>query len=486
MSSSSSNNNNTTTNNNSLLLPNSKQEIHLFQQLLQFRTVSGEGPITGSYQQCANFIANYLQQQQQPGLSVLVKEYVQGKPIVLATLKGRNESLPGILFNAHYDVVPANVQHWTVDPWAAIIKDNKIYGRGTQDMKCVVAQYLLALTRLLKKRNNQPFLRTVHFSFVPDEEIGGQDGMVEFLRSPEFINQVQPLALALDEGLANTGNAFTMFYGERAPLWIILKATGPTGHGSRFIESTAVERLLNISHEAMEFRKQEEDVFRGKRKSEGCAHCEAHRLGDVCTLNITMLKAGVPMAEGPPIMFQGEEKIALNVIPTEARMGMDIRVPPHVPIEQITSMMDNWCTKQGNVSWAFAPWTSPVDRHAVTSIDPVQNPFYAKFLECIQDKYGVKVIPEVFPAGTDSRFIRELNIPAFGFSPIRNSPILLHEHDEWIGVGTFMEGIDVYEVLMEGLLEFNNNNNGEVVQQQQQLKEEQNNISPNSKRIKQG
>ena len=45
------------------------------------------------------------------------------------------------------------------------------------------------------------------------------------------------------------------------------------------------------------------------------------------------------------------------------------------------------------------------------------------------DKNGLKVATEIFPAGTDIRFIREVGIPAFGFSPMPNTPILLHDHN---------------------------------------------------------
>ncbi len=48
----------------------------------------------------------------------------------------------------------------------------------------------------------------------------------------------------LDEGLANPTDAFTVFYGERKIWWIHVKATGPTGHGSRFVKGTAVEKLV--------------------------------------------------------------------------------------------------------------------------------------------------------------------------------------------------------------------------------------------------
>jgi aminoacylase len=81
-----------------------------------------------------------------------------------------------------------------------------IVGRGAQDMKCVCIQYVEAL-RCLKDSGFVP-ARSIHLSFVPDEEIGGSDGMGAFLKSAEF-QAIQPIAMALDEGLANPTEKFT-------------------------------------------------------------------------------------------------------------------------------------------------------------------------------------------------------------------------------------------------------------------------------------
>jgi aminoacylase len=67
-------------------------------------------------------------------------------------------------------------------------------------------------------------------TFVPDEEIGGGEGMCALLNSN--ILDLKDIEVALDEGLANPNNAFSIFYGERTVKWIIIKAEGPVGHGS--------------------------------------------------------------------------------------------------------------------------------------------------------------------------------------------------------------------------------------------------------------
>lgn len=58
------------------------------------------------------------------------------------------------------------------------------------------------------------------------------------------------------------------------------------------------------------------------------------------------------------------------------------------------------------------------------------NPWWTMLEEAIR-KANVKLgKPEIFPASTDARYFRERGIPAFGFSPMANTPILLHDHNE--------------------------------------------------------
>ncbi|CAE8714205.1 unnamed protein product [Polarella glacialis] len=409
-------------------------EVECFREFLKIRSVSGEGPSSGSYAQAVAWLQ--YAQCLRAGLTTRTLEPVKGKPVLLATWLGKEEHLPALLLNSHYDVVPAMADCWTVDPWAAEVKDGRIYGRGTQDMKCVCVQYLVAIQRLRAKGFVPQ--RTLHMSFVPDEEIGGADGMGKLLDSAEF-KELGPIALVLDEGLASPSNAFTVFYGERTPWWILVRATGPTGHGSRFIKDTAPQKLLRMAERALSFRKaQEEDLG---HDAHGCKHGSAKKLGDVTTVNLTMLRCGVTTDNG--------ETFALNVIPNEAEAGFDVRITPHLKPKDFSALLDKWCQEEEGITWQFAPWTRPLHEHFTTAVDD-SNPWWVAFRDIVVGM-GVQVEPEVFPAATDSRFIRQLGIPALGFSPMRNCPILLHEHDEYIPIDVFMSGIDVYVTLIAGL-----------------------------------
>jgi acetylornithine deacetylase/succinyl-diaminopimelate desuccinylase-like protein len=58
-----------------------------------------------------------------------------------------------------------------------------------------------------------------------------------------------------------------------------------------------------------------------------------------------------------------------------------------------------------------------------------------------------------FTGATDARFLRQKGIPAIGFSPFRNTPLLLHDHDEHLGVKAYLEGISIYESILTSLTE---------------------------------
>ncbi|KAF0703277.1 hypothetical protein DYB26_007836 [Aphanomyces astaci] len=379
--------------------------IRRFQELLRIPTVSGHGP-EGAYQDCAAWLIAYMQEL---GFLEDIHEFspVEGKPIVVATWKGKDASLPSILLNSHYDVVPVMEQFWNYEPFGGeLLENGMIVGRGAQDMKCVCVQYLEAL-RLLHSTGFVP-ARNIHLSYVPDEEIGGSDGMGKFLKSNQY-QAMLPIALALDEGLANPTNKFTVFYGERTPWWLYVKAEGPTGHGSRFIKDTATIKLIDICNKALKFRDDQENLLGA---SCGCKHGEMkkNKLGDVTTVNLTVLRSGVTT--------DGGRTFALNVIPTDAMAGFDIRISPSQDLDAFKALQ----------------YTPPKLTLKLT-------------------KLGMDVELDVFPAATDSRFLRQLGVPALGFSPMNNTEVLLHEHNEMLHKDTFVRGIHLFKGIFEQLFD---------------------------------
>lgn len=176
----------------------SQAVLERFLHFLSIATVSSEGVISGSYVQAADFLVAFGDKL---GLESKKFEYAIGKPIVLLKWTGRDPSLPAVLLNSHYDVVPAVKEHWKTDPFKPVLDEASatIFGRGTQDMKSVCMQYLEAIARLkaADATATSPFLRTIYLSYLPDEEVGGSDGAAQFVNDSLF-KQLN-VGVALDE-----------------------------------------------------------------------------------------------------------------------------------------------------------------------------------------------------------------------------------------------------------------------------------------------
>jgi len=405
-----------------------EKAVDTFKQFLRIRTISNDGPKGPNYE-AVDFLRKLTEA---IGFTCQVVEVVKGYPVLCASLIGSQPELPSVILNSHYDVVPVMIEKWNHDPFAAVeLENGDIVARGTQDMKCVCIQYIFAMCRLLE--SGKRFKRSVHLTFTPDEEVGGHNGMANWVQTEEFkkLNG----GFALDEGLANPTNKYTVFYGERSIMWIVVKSTGPTGHGSRFIKQTAMEKLMRAVNRFLEFRAEQLKIFEGH---DGCKHAVEKKLGDVTTLNLTMLNGGVGSAAG----------WNLNVIPMEAEAGFDIRIPPSVNLEEFEEKIKEW-TKEDGMTYEFLHKTTV---NPVTSLDRNVNKLWGVFADACA-KIKVELEPEIFPAGTDGRQLRCVGIPCLGFSPMNNTPIMLHEHNEFLNRKVFLSGIKVYETILADLLD---------------------------------
>lgn len=160
---------------------------------------------------CVEFL-----KRQADSLELPISVYYPGdekNPVVVITWLGSQPQLPSIMLNSHMDVVPVFEDRWTYAPFGAEIDDDgKIYARGAQDMKSLGTQYLGAI-RALKKDGISQLKRTIHVTFVPDEEVGGALGMKAFVKTDAF--KKLNIGFSLDEAAASEANDFFVFNAER-------------------------------------------------------------------------------------------------------------------------------------------------------------------------------------------------------------------------------------------------------------------------------
>lgn len=249
-------------------------------------------------------------------------------PIVVMSWIGENPTLPAIMLNSHMDVVPAYEEQWSHAPFGAEIdEDGRIFGRGTQDTKGIGMQYLAAIREL--KKSGQILKRTIHVTFVPDEEIGGLFGMKQFVHHDVF--KSLNIGFALDEGYMSPNDTYLIYYGERSnwsrfsflaltlPIFlfesvfkflqeIFFKCSGHTGHGSMNFKNTAGEKLSFIMQKMYEFRKTQVDKMESNPKLEE---------GDISSVNLTALNGGV----------------LRNVVPSMFTAMFDVRLVPDIDLK---------------------------------------------------------------------------------------------------------------------------------------------------------
>ncbi len=136
-----------------------KTSIQLIADLVGFDTTSRNSNL-----QIIEFIQGYLEDF---GLqSELVYDATGKKANLFATIGASDKG--GVALSGHTDVVPVDGQNWLTDPYNISESDNRLYGRGTSDMKSFIAVCLAKVPEIIDQNLDTP----VHFAFSYDEEIG--------------------------------------------------------------------------------------------------------------------------------------------------------------------------------------------------------------------------------------------------------------------------------------------------------------------------
>lgn len=167
--------------------------LEILERLIAFPTVSRT-----SNRELIGFVQQLLHG---AGIETLLVDSPDGtRANLLATIGPKDRG--GVVLSGHTDVVPAEGQAWTRDPFRLSVEDGRAYGRGTADMKGFVASALAAALRAARCSLQTP----LHLAFSYDEEIGcvGVRGLLEEManRSPRPIACIvgEPTAMAIATG----------------------------------------------------------------------------------------------------------------------------------------------------------------------------------------------------------------------------------------------------------------------------------------------
>jgi acetylornithine deacetylase len=157
--------------------------LEKIKELVQFNTVSRDSNLP-----LIDYIANYLDDL---GIRSHRVESPDGKKSNLYASVGPNEP-GGVVLSGHTDVVPTDGQDWNTDPFAPEVKENRLYGRGTCDMKGFIGTALALVPEM------SSLVKPIHFAWSYDEEVGckGAPSMIaelsKHLPEPEAVIVGEP------------------------------------------------------------------------------------------------------------------------------------------------------------------------------------------------------------------------------------------------------------------------------------------------------
>ncbi|MBK8072896.1 MAG: acetylornithine deacetylase/succinyl-diaminopimelate desuccinylase family protein [Ramlibacter sp.] len=217
--------------------------VALTQELIRIPTVNPPGD---AYEACARHLGERLAR---AGMQV---EYIRARGApgdsdafprtsVVARVEG---STPGecVHFNGHIDVVEPG-PGWTVDPFAALVREGRVYGRGACDMKGGIASAVIAVESILQ--SGIPFAGALEISGTVDEESGGYAGVghlasLGYFSKPRVHHVVIPEPLGVDR----------ICLGHRGVWWGEVETRGRIAHGSMpFLGDSAILHMGAFLHE---------------------------------------------------------------------------------------------------------------------------------------------------------------------------------------------------------------------------------------------
>lgn len=393
----------------------------------------------------------------------LQKNVINGYSL-LYTWLGKDPDLPPILLSAHMDVVPVEEEtkdDWQQKPYAGVVKDGYIWGRGALDDKYRVIGIMEAVEQLLKQGYSPE--RTVYLAFGHDEEVGGTAGAGKI--SAYLQEQGVKLEAVFDEGLAVAKGVLPgidepiAFIGTAAKggMNLQLKVKGAGGHSSApprdtpiSILSAALTRLLDNPFEArmIPTTKETMELMAGKM---GGRHKFAMRHYGLFKGKVLKMLAKDRATDAlirtqmtPTVIESGD---AYNVMPRVATAILNIRIlngeNQQTVINHVTKAIND---ERVQVEMAGV-YTAP------SPITPTDTWSYAALEESVRETFPdvALVVPALFPGSTDARHYSDLTNNIYRFGPqvvSREDAQLVHNVDERLEVEVFEKSIIFYKKLI--------------------------------------
>ncbi len=372
---------------------------------------------------------------------------------------GKKDSAPSV-FMAHYDVVPVDEEKWDKPPFAGIIEDGVLWGRGTLDTKVTMNAALSAANHLIGKKFKPE--NDIYFAFSGCEEINGK-GAVNIVNY--FIDHhIQP-ALVVDEGGAVVENVFPgvkeacglIGIAEKGLLNAQYKVRSGGGHASAPPVVTPIGTLSKVCRNVlkhpfkMRLTKPAAEMFDtlGRRSTFlyklifANLWCFKPVLDLICRLSGGEMNA---LVRTTVAFTQMEGSNARNVIPTEATMVSNMRLNPGETVDSALEHLRK-AAKDSSVEITALEGFSP------SPISETNCDAWNKVAESVAETWkGCVVAPYLMVQCSDSRHYGKLSNHVYRFSAMdltSEERKTIHGNNERIRLDCIARSVEFYIRLMK-------------------------------------
>ena len=363
--------------------------VALTRTLLQFDTVNPPG----RERDCASYAGALLQEW---GYRVEYHEYEEGRTSVIARAGG-SDAKPPLCMTGHLDVVPLGTRAWTKDPFAGETDGDRLYGRGSSDMKAGVAAMLIAARAFGGKLAGTPGVVLV----LTAAEEGGCVGSRHLAALPALMGKAG--AIVVGEPTSN----YPMV-GHKGSIKFHAAFRGVSAHGS--MPQLGVNAIYKAAHAIAKLEGFEFGV-------------SAHPVMGGPTLNVGTFSGGS----------------GVNLVPDAATIGVDIRTVPGMDHAALLARLRALMGEDVELdvfSDLNAVWTQP------------DGEWVQRVFEICEPVIGAATEPRTAPYMTDAANLLKVypGAPALVLGP--GEAAMAHQTDEYCSLERIGQSVAIYEAII--------------------------------------
>jgi succinyl-diaminopimelate desuccinylase len=383
--------------------------VELTRSLVRIPSVYRPGESGANEAEAAAFVASWFRRE---GLPVDIQEVAPGRPNVLAWIGEKGAGQRCLLLEGHTDVVTeGDPAAWSSPPFAAEMRDGRIYGRGAADMKSGLAAAMIALAAFKRAGVTPPGKLLVGALVDEEDAMIGVRHLVKSAAGRE-----------LDAAIICEPEENELCLEQRGVVWARIRARGKMAHGA--MPEAGVNPITALGG----ILGQAPGLEKRLRKQ-----CEKSRYLKPPTVTPTIIQ-GPPRGVGAP---------QSNVIPALAEMTLDVRLTPGISAEGLHGELDALCRgAEAGLPGVKVEWEPVNAFRLATKVDKSESLVQA-MIHGVRKATGKPPRYGGVPGSTDGTILRmELGIPIVTCGP--GNRLIPHQVDEYVEGNEIVDAAKIY------------------------------------------